>query len=193
MQTISVKLDDSGLRNTISKTKAKVSSNDLLLTGGLAVTDVIRRHVAELAISRHKTAISLMATPTQHYKSQLVHEPEIQGGNAVIGISIKGISRAYGDKVIRPVKARALTIPIHALAYGVSVRELKARGKVLFRPKGTDILAMVSPQAASGFIPMYALKKSITIAQDRTLMPLDSVLQKAFSNAIKQALQTLKK
>lgn len=190
---LTITLNDTGLKQMIAQTKAKVNSSDLLLMGGVAVCDVIKRHIAELAISRHKTATALLAIPTQHYKTQLVSEPQIRGKQAVVGISIRGINRAYGDLHIKPIRARALTIPIHALAYGVSVKELKARGKVLFRPKGTDILAMVAPQAEKGFIPMYALKKSITIPQDRTLMPLDSELKNAFKKAIQATLKQLAK
>ena len=150
--TITANINDANLKRKLAQIKGKVSSSDIVLVGSLAVKEVIRRHVAELAISRHKTAASLLASPTQHYKTQLINEPVVSGQTASIGISIRGISRAYHDLDIRPIKSKALTIPIHSMAYGVSVKEQKARGRKIFRLRGTDILAMKAPQAATGFI-----------------------------------------
>lgn len=188
---ITLTTDDVKLKSRIAKVKGKVSSSDLALVGGIAVTELIRKHVADIAVSRHKTAMSLGATPTQHYKTQLVDEPVVTGNSADIGINIKGISRAYKDMHIRPVKAKALTIPIHAMAYGVRVAELKARGIEVFRPKGTDILAMAKSGKEKGFIPLYTLKSYVNIKQDPTLMPTDNELLKAFSSAIKDTLDLL--
>lgn len=175
----------------INKIKSKVKASDFLMVGGVAVTELIRNHVAQLAITRHDTAQRLGAIPTQHYKAQAVREPVIKGNEVSIGIYIKGISRAYGDKHITPVNKRALTIPISNLSYGKTYTELKARGWKIFHPKGTDILATIR-KGEKEMTPLYALKKHVRQPQDATLMPSDSEMLNAFDKGIRQALDALK-
>lgn len=51
---------------------------------------------------------------SQHYSPDKVNLDN--DGNVVI--DVPGITRAYSDIDIRPVRAKSLTIPIHRTAYG---------------------------------------------------------------------------
>lgn len=62
--------------------------------------------------------------------------------------------KQYGGK-IRAKNAAALTIPIHELAKGKRARDMALSGFDIFRPPGTNILAMRT--ADGGLIPLYAL------------------------------------
>ena len=61
------------------------------------------------------------------------------------------------------LRARALTIPIHWLAYGKRVGELQ-RTMTVYRPKGTNILAT---NINGVLTPLYVLKAAVTLPQDR--------------------------
>ena len=100
-----------------------------------------------------------------------------------------GIARALRDVIIRPRRAKALTIPLRAEAYGRRPRELeRLSGADLFRPKGTRILAT---EEGGRLTPMYALCASVTQRRDPTLLPdpkaIDDALARAALNAIETA------
>lgn len=65
--------------------------------------------------------------------------------------------------VIRPVKARALTIPLTPAARLLPAKQWGGR---LFRPRGKSILA-TKGGAGGGITPQFALKQSVTIRPKR--------------------------
>ncbi|CAM4012561.1 hypothetical protein [Mesobacillus zeae] len=64
----------------------------------------------------------------------------------------------YG-MTIKPKSAAALTIPVSPKAYGKSAADFPG----IFRPKGTDVLAI--PKGKDGFEVLFVLKKSVTIPE----------------------------
>lgn len=84
---------------------------------------------------------------------------EYSADGAVVTIGSEGAHKQHGGTV-RAKNAKALTIPLHAIARGKRVRELELDGIDVFRPKGTNILAMTGPNGA--MVPLYALCRSVT-------------------------------
>lgn len=90
-------------------------------------------------------------------------------------MDVAGADRAYHDITIVPRRAKALTIPIHAAAYGKRAADIEG----LFKPKNQNILAV----AMSGkLVPMFALCKRAFQRQDPTLLPSDNTFAENISN-----------
>ena len=94
---------------------------------------------------------------------------------ATLTISHPGFIRAFRTVKIVPREAKSLAIPIHALSYGHRAGELWDRMH-LFIPKGKNIIAAT---IGGTLTPLYALCKSVTQKQDRSLLPSDAEFQKA--------------
>ena len=67
--------------------------------------------------------------------------------------------KEYGG-VIRPVKAKALTIPISPQAVGKRASEFVSGGRQLFVPKGTNLLGYSTGKNGK-FKPLFVLVKSV--------------------------------
>ena len=89
------------------------------------------------------TANRLGATPTGFWKDvEKAVRLHTHANDAEVSVTHPGIARAVRDVIIRPRRAKALTIPLRAKAYGRRPREFaNLSGAALFRPKGTRILA----------------------------------------------------
>ena len=100
-----------------------------------------------------------------------------------------GIARAVRDVLIRPRRAKALTIPLRAEAYGKRPREFaNLSGAALFRPKGTRVLAT---EEGGRLTPMYALCASVTQRRDPTLLPDQKTIDDALARAALNAIETV--
>ena len=135
------------------------------------------------ASKRHFTAHRLGATPTGHLEdaaNSMLTTADSTAGSLLI--YSPGFNRVFQSVNIRPKRARALTIPLAAEAYGKRAGELSRKGWALFRPKKKAVLFGVSP--IDGKIkPLYALKGGVTLRQDRSLLPPDQDIAKAASQA----------
>ena len=133
----------------------------------------VRAHLRSYASSHHKTADRLGAQRTGHLeKAAATMQHTSSPDSASVTINSPGIKRVWGAVTIRPVKAKALTIPIHWLAYGKRVAELQ-RTMTVYRPKGTDILAA---NIDGQLTPLYVLKAAVTVPQDRLILPSNAAL-----------------
>lgn len=133
----------------------------------------VRAHLRGYAAGHHASAQRLGATPTGHLEiaaATMQHDSDAK--SASVSIHSPGIRRVWGAVTIRPKTARALTIPIHWLAYGKRVGELN-RVLQIYRPKGTDILAA---NIEGKMTPLYVLKAAVTLPQDRSILPGDAAL-----------------
>ena len=154
----------------------------------------VQRHVLRAAATRHRTASRLGATPTGHLSEGAANiRMEKDGGRAVVTVPIPGITRAFGDMHIRPRSAKALTIPINAVAYGVRAPELAARGWRLFtlparEGPGAGILFGRRAGAASA-LALYLLRESADVPQDRGLMPSDEEMGDALAYGVKMEVE----
>lgn len=190
MDGITLKVDATKLKARLARVKGAAVSSDTVKAGATAVLGLVRQHVSDVAQTNHKSARRLGAMPRGHYDPNKVTGPVITGsGKATVSVGIPGYARAYGPLDIRARAGGMLTIPLHASAYGRSTRELRATGVKMFRPKGTDILAMSAPKGSSrGFIALYALKPFVHQNQDASLMPTDTDVKRSFEEAVAAAL-----
>lgn len=133
----------------------------------------VRKHLRGYAASHHGTATRLGAQQTGHLeKAAATMLQESDADSATVTISSPGIRRALGPLTIRPAKARALTIPVHWMAYGKRVGEV-ARSHPVFRLKGRDVLATTIDGKLTA---LYVLRASVTIPQDRGILPSDEAM-----------------
>ena len=150
------------------------SDNKSLETG----IDAIIRRIANRLNYRSGDVMSTQMTDTvknwiqqrypgsKHWDPKKVEKGDSMGVVGVTNVNIPGAGRAFHDVTILPVKAKALTIPIHSSAYGKKTQDFND----LFRPKDKNILARV---LNGELIPMFALAKKAFQKQDRFLMPTD--------------------
>lgn len=192
-----------GLAEQLSGDRAR----EMVLAAGYEVQSLTGRHLRSIALSRHATAQRLGAKPTNHWApaAEKVEGSDalstVSGGVtnalAVLRVRHPGISRAFKDITVRPTKAKALTIPIHALAYGKRAGELRAQYNTFIlggkeNSTGRSVIAMQNGK--DEVIPLYVLVRSAKIPQDRTLLPTEEELSEAATlgvrNYLRQHLQT---
>lgn len=165
----------------------------LHLAAANALQVLCRSWLLRAAAQRHGTAAKLGAPPTGHLEEAA--RTMTAGATAAHGevvITSPGFSRVFGPLTIRPVKAKALTIPLSAFAYGHRVGELKANGWSIFRPKGKRVLMGAGPDGAEAQ-PLYALAASARIPQDRGLLPPDREMASAAGEGMREAIVTVLK
>lgn len=153
---------------------------------------LLLRYFRANVATRHATANRLGATPTAHWSNpaSYIHLHEEGGKQSSISITRPGIERAVRDVTIRPSKARALTIPLKALAYGKRPGELsQTSGQKLFRPKKSRLLGI--KRADGSFEPLYVLAGSVFQKRDPSLLPPQSVVIDAIRDALEIELSAL--
>ena len=113
--------------------------------------------------------ISTKYPNSKHWDPKKVNPGKSNGLTGTTVVDIPGAGRAYHDVVIKPIRARALTIPIHASAFGKKASDFND----LFKPKGKNILAR---NENGQLVAMFALAKSAFQKKDPSLMPPDERL-----------------
>lgn len=156
-----------------------------------------RRNTAKYlrGLNRHKTAQRLGAQPTNHYERA---SDSIEGfqDDQRAGIRMPrstGLGRAFGDLHIRPGSGKKfLTIPAHRRTYGRRVGDFDA-GFFAYRLHGRRHAALVfAKQGDPDFGAVaYWLRTSVTIKQDRTLLPSDDAFQGWAVNAIRRHVRAI--
>lgn len=158
---------------------------------GITVREVTRDYLTKISGERHKSAERLGASPTGHL-AQAVRAVEASTLNAdalsaTLTISHVGLSRAFHDVTITPKNAKALTIPVSAIAYGRRAREFQ--NLFVFKHEGGKAFLAQRDPTSGSFRTLYLLVRSVTQKQDRTLLPSDAEWQKA---AAQSALSFIK-
>ena len=162
----------------------------------IRVREAVSDHISRASVSRHKCADRLGAPHSKFLefasaRGQLrtessyvspnkpyIEAKDITDDSATIEIgNTPGLRRAFGALTITPKKASALTIPIDKIAYARRVSELKNEGVNIFRPKNMNILATSERGSKKKLRPLYALVKSVTISQDKGLLPKKQEIQ----------------
>lgn len=162
---------------------------------GTEVQHVTAEHLRSLAATRHETSARLGASPSNHLAqaAEKVAAPAAVSANssgATLTINHVGMVRALRDVTIRPRTAQSLAIPIHAIAYNRRPAQLWESHN-LFIPKGKNVI--VQPGAGKDAPPLalYALVRSVTQKQDRTLLPSDEQLSAAAAKGAKTYIRYL--
>lgn len=159
----------------------------ILEEAGTSLYELICDWMRQLNQSRSPRSGHFDATPDN------VLDPVVDGDSVHVSITIPGITRALHDIVIRPVEAKALAIPVHADAFGMSPREYNQRfpkgsPEALFHPKGKDWLAK---RDGKGLAVMYYLTDIVHQSQDRSLLPPDEDLNKAITDGVVNAIEAI--
>lgn len=123
-------------------------------------------------------------------KSTQVSQVTDQSATITIGDS-RFPQRLFGG-VLRPKAAKALTIPIHAVAHGRTAGEMAMRdGRPLFqvKPAGSRqvFLARTQPDGEVQFL--YVLKRSVTQKPDPNALPTNNQMAQAAVSAADRQLQ----
>lgn len=158
--------------------------------------ELCRRHLKREAQGRHATAHRLGGVPTRHLEKAA--RDMTATANAVEGavnIASPGFGRVFSPITIRPRRARALTIPIAGVAYGQRADDLRRKGWTLFRSpaKGVRDLLMGEHEATGLVKALYVLRASVTLPQDRTLLPDDQAMTDAVRAAVAQHLANIQR
>ena len=143
--------------------------------GAYALSVLVRRHVNRYARGHHATSGSLGAPPTRHMEDG---SAAIVCRDDCVDIPIPGFARVFRPLDIRPRRAKALTIPISRVSYGVRAGRLAREGWSLFRVAargggpGAGVLfgRRGGERAATA---LYLLRTRARIPQDRSLLPTD--------------------
>lgn len=166
---------------------------------GEAVLEATRDHLDTMARHRHACADRLGAKHTRHleYASGRVGagtgqatslEGVTEGAFTVSIRGTPGLLRAFGPVTVKPRRGKWLTIPIHRDAYGKRVKDLRAEGRILFRPGKARILAEAEKGAKGRLRPLYALCREATSRRDRGLLPTKEALARVAAEAAEDFL-----
>lgn len=161
-------------------------------TVGADIHKEVHAFIGNMSRTRHKTANRLGAGPSKHFENATgrVVLREVTPERATVVIeNTPGLSRAYHDLNIQPVRARWLTIPLHRDAYAKRVADLRGLGHKIFRPGKARILVETTTRTEtytdkSGktrkrkkLRPLYALVKSVRVPQDKGLLPQEKQIR----------------
>jgi hypothetical protein len=178
----------------------------LHLNMGRAVQNLCRKHLISIAGSRHDTAGRLGATPTGFwgYAAEAASRPQAlsaDSAGATLTIVHPGIGRAGHDVTItagtQTPGATLLTIPIYGEAYGKRIfkgENPRFPGGFWFTSKkGNKIYAIpqegyhtnAAGKKVRNLKPLYLGLPSVTLKQDRTLLPSDEDILAVALDALK--------
>lgn len=177
------------LQKWIDATTGAQARQGLNLACITEVQQLTEEHLHEIAASRHATSGALGAPPSNHWAgaADKVASASAIGSDESAGtltINHPGIGRALHDVTIRPVSAKAIAIPVNALAYAHRPREIWDRYKLFIKRngKGGSSNGVIMRPGPNGIaIAMYVLVRSVTQKQDRSLLPSDAEFQGAAS------------
>lgn len=185
-------LNTSEIRAKLGKIISQETRREILQSVGADIHKEVQRHIGSMNRSRHKTADRLGAGRSGYYEDArgrvVLREVTAERATVVIE-NTPGLSRAYHDLNIQPVRARWLTIPIHRDAYNKRVADLRGMGHKIFRPGKARILAEITTRTEtytdkSGktrkrkkLRPLYALVKSVRVPQDKGLLPQEKQIR----------------
>jgi len=114
--------------------------------------------------------------PRKHFWNREVRQNTalvaVSESTAVVAVASPAFAHKLEGGTLRPKRGRALAIPLTAEAYAKgSPREWDPADRaLLFRPKGTRILAVPKP-GGDGFEPMFALEGAVTQEKDPRALP----------------------
>ena len=132
---------------------------------------IVDNHLASYASSHHATAARLGARPTSNLEDAEVTATSGADG-ATVTVAAKGIRRALGPLTITPKARQSLTIPVAAMAYGMTVSGLERFGVDVFRPKGKNYLATTEGKGKDAkVVPLFILAKRATLKYEPGLLP----------------------
>lgn len=129
-----------------------------------------RDHIVHAAQSRHKTAQRLGASPSNYLLNKASSVEAIGSPGAVL-LTVKGdiFKRTFQPVTVNAVKAKMLTIPWSAEAYGRRAGEFA--NLFVHVSKGGSGPAFLAQRDGGRMKFLFLLKRSVVLPQDRGLLP----------------------
>jgi hypothetical protein len=127
---------------------------------------------------------------SKHYNTNKIVNGYLNKNSGAIDVKIAGICRAYHFHLIKPKKAKWLTIPVNKKSEKLSARQFNWRYRTnkLFKPKGKNVLAVADKSSPNGITVMYALSKKAYQKRDKTLLPTDHQYYSYLTDRLKEFL-----
>ena len=170
---------------------------DLNEGGAKFIAALLRAHIGKYAVDHHGTADKIRggpATRTGHLEDAAasVALGSITSESGEVTISSPGFRRALGPVTIVPKDKPALTVAIHADAYGKTYSDCVAEGMKIFRvhskKTGGDYLAKRGDDKA--LVVLYALKQEVTLKHAPELLPEADEFKKAARDGVVDVVET---
>jgi hypothetical protein len=149
-----------------------------------------REHITRAAASRHKTAAKLGATPTRYLETRAQSvESSTEGTDVILRMQGDIFKRAAGPVTVTAKQAKMLTIPWRKEAYGKRAGEFADLFPVRSK-RGNAFLARRNGRTVEF---LFLLKKSVTLPQDRGLLPSSSDYAKRAERVAKRFVNDMVK
>ena len=163
-------------------------------TLGTIMRRVIQDHARAVWPTRHKTALRLGATPTGFLARGIdainFTSEERKATVEITGTAATALARVDGPVTITPKGKKWLTIPAAGEAYGKRAGEFSGLS-LIFLGKGKMALGYGRKKGEQGPQKvLFWLRKSVTLPQDRTLLPTDETFSLAVQAAGEEWLNT---
>ena len=180
-------IPDERLKDAVLRLSGSAQA-EITRAGAYSLYALVWRHLQRYARSHHDSANRLSADPTGHLEKPVAALPKPTSN--VLSIPIKGFQRVFKDLEIVPRTAKALTIPINRVAYGERAQHLQSNGWQLFTAKGKDNRGILfgRREEDAEATPLYALRKSVRVRQDRSMLPSDEDMQRAAAKGVARAI-----
>lgn len=140
----------------------------------------LRRDLQDHFQSRQSSGRNKRGWPRQNFWRDVktsVQAPVSDAGGASVAITHEAIgAKVFGARIVAR-NARALTIPVHELAYGRTASGFEqTTGHDLFRILSKKGNALLMADLGRGAVPIYALKKAVNVPRDPRALPPESKL-----------------
>lgn len=142
-----------------------------------AAAELTRGHFAQLAAVRHRPQV----TPNFYANAARATTAEVDATDALVVIDHIGIAQRYYGGLLRPKKAKRLTIPISDEAQGRRASEISDLFYLRLR-NGKEFLAR--RDSGGGLDFLYVLKAQVQQDPDPSVLPTDE----EYFDAIAQSL-----
>lgn len=160
---------------------------------------LVAGHIRRASATRHVSASRLGAAPTGHLEAAARSVVPVMDGREIAAtVDSPGFRRVDGPLTIKAKNTANLTIPVHAVAYGRRVWQVRnLLGTPIIRPlarggkKGAGPYRnFLAAKVGNEFRILYALKPSVTLPQDRGLLPSESEYGDRMTQALRRYLRS---
>lgn len=145
----------------------------------VAMAEFVAERIREHLRVKNQEPNKLNAPKTNFYaQARDATFTEVSETDAIIYIAKDGIRQRYFGGTINPVKAKALTIPVHPAAHGRTAREFGGELRFIAINRGNLIGLLKAGEDAAAPV-LFLLVKQVKQDPDPTVLPTDDQLRAA--------------
>lgn len=184
MIKITITHADVGGREKLAALRAVLAPTELNQVAGRAGVNLVRDHLYALNSARPNK----LGGTRQNYYARAADSTHFTADERRARVTVSHVGfrlRRFGG-VVRPVKSKALTIPLVAIAYGRLAREFP--DTFIWRNKKTGKAFVADKNAAGVLRLLYLLVTEANIPEDPSLMPQTSDVKAAAAGSLKSYL-----